>query len=46
VTDVEIGVKADWDLWGMHARTNADIFHTDYKAIQVTQTVRSRMAGG
>jgi iron complex outermembrane receptor protein len=39
VTDVEIGVKADWDLWGMHARTNADIFHSDYKAIQVSQTV-------
>ena len=38
-TDVEIGVKADWDLWDMHARTNADIFHTDYKAIQVSQTV-------
>ena len=38
-TDVEIGVKADWDLWGMHARTNADIFHTDYKSIQVSQTV-------
>jgi iron complex outermembrane receptor protein len=38
-TDVEIGVKADYDLWGMHARTNADIFHTDYKSIQVSQTV-------
>ena len=38
-TDVEIGVKADWDLWGMHGRTNADIFHTDYKSIQVSQTV-------
>jgi iron complex outermembrane receptor protein len=38
-TDVEIGIKADWDLWGMHARTNADIFHTDYKSIQVMQTV-------
>ena len=39
VTDVEIGAKADWDLWGMHARTNGDIFHTDYKAIQVAQLV-------
>ncbi len=38
-TDVEVGVKSDWDLWGMHARTNADIFHTDYKSIQVSQTV-------
>jgi iron complex outermembrane receptor protein len=40
VTDVELGVKSDWELWGVKARTNADIFHTDYKAIQVTQTIR------
>jgi iron complex outermembrane receptor protein len=39
VTDVEIGVKSDWDLYGLHARTNADVFHTDYKAIQVAQLV-------
>jgi iron complex outermembrane receptor protein len=39
VTDVEIGAKSDWDLWGMHARTNGDVFHTDYKAIQVSQLV-------
>jgi len=45
VTDVEIGVKADWDLWGMHARTNADIFHSDYKAIQVSQTVPIKQPG-
>jgi iron complex outermembrane receptor protein len=44
-TDVEIGVKADWDLWGMHARTNADIFHTDYKSIQVSQTVPIKQPG-
>jgi iron complex outermembrane receptor protein len=37
VTDVEIGVKADWDLWGIHGRTNADVFHTDYKNIQNTK---------
>jgi iron complex outermembrane receptor protein len=40
VTDVELGVKSTWDLWGMHARTNADIFHTDYKAIQVNKLVQ------
>ncbi len=40
VTDVEIGAKVDWDLWGMHARTNADVFHTDYKAIQVNKLVQ------
>jgi iron complex outermembrane recepter protein len=39
VTDVEIGAKSDWDLLGVHARTNGDIFHTDYKAIQVAQLV-------
>ena len=39
VTDVEIGVKSEWDFMGMHGRTNADIFHTDYKSIQVSQTV-------
>ncbi|HTJ65224.1 MAG TPA: TonB-dependent receptor plug domain-containing protein, partial [Alphaproteobacteria bacterium] len=46
VTDVEIGVKADWDLWGMHARTNADIFHTDYKDIQTTRLVQVKNADG
>jgi iron complex outermembrane receptor protein len=39
VTDVEIGTKIDWDLWGMHARTNADIYHTDYKSIQVQELI-------
>jgi len=36
VTDVELGVKTDYALMGIHARTNADIYHTDYKAIQVS----------
>jgi iron complex outermembrane receptor protein len=39
VTDVEVGVKTDWDLWDIHGRTNADYFHTFYKAIQVSQVV-------
>ncbi len=39
VTDVEVGIKSDWDLWGIHARTNLDGFHTSYKAIQVAQLV-------
>jgi len=39
VTDVEIGAKVDWDLWGMHARTNADLYHTDYKSIQVQELI-------
>ncbi len=39
VTDVEIGTKVDWDFYGVHARTNADLYHTDYKAIQVQELV-------
>jgi iron complex outermembrane receptor protein len=39
VTDVEVGVKTDYELFGVHGRTNADLYHTDYKAIQVSQTV-------
>jgi iron complex outermembrane receptor protein len=46
ITDVELGVKADWDLWGMHARTNADIYHSDYKAIQVQKLVTLADATG
>ncbi|MDB5395230.1 MAG: TonB-dependent receptor [Rhodospirillales bacterium] len=39
VTDVEIGVKSEWDLMGVKGRTNADLFHTDYKSIQVSTPV-------
>ncbi len=46
VTDVELGVKADWDLWGVHGRTNADIYHSDYKAIQVQKLVTLTDAEG
>jgi iron complex outermembrane receptor protein len=46
VTDVELGVKSDWDLFGVHARTNADIFHTSYKAIAVQETVNITDGGG
>jgi iron complex outermembrane receptor protein len=34
VTDVEIGVKADWDIEGMKLRTNLDAFHDDYRNAQ------------
>ncbi|HLG87432.1 MAG TPA: OmpA family protein [Alphaproteobacteria bacterium] len=40
VTDVEIGAKSDWEFMGIHGRTNGDLFHTDYKAIQVAQLVQ------
>jgi iron complex outermembrane receptor protein len=36
VTDVELGVKSDYTVLGVQARTNADIYHTDYKNIQVS----------
>jgi iron complex outermembrane receptor protein len=34
VTDVELGLKADWILFGAKARTDVDVFHTDYADIQ------------
>ncbi len=47
VTDVELGVKTDWEIFGIRGRTDADIYHTDYKAIQVSQvvTIPSAVAG-
>jgi iron complex outermembrane receptor protein len=45
-TDVEIGVKADWRLWGIQARTTADVYHTDYKSIQVQNLVTLIDAAG
>jgi iron complex outermembrane receptor protein len=39
ITDVELGVKTNWDFMGVHGQTNADIFHSDYKAIQVLHNV-------
>lgn len=39
VTDVEIGVKSDWTLFGLRGRTDLDLFHTDYTDIQRTVSV-------
>jgi iron complex outermembrane receptor protein len=39
VTDVEGGAKLTFEVAGMHARTNFDGFHSDYKAIQVQSLV-------
>ena len=36
VTDVEAGIKADWQLWSISARSNLDVFHSDYTDIQRT----------
>jgi iron complex outermembrane receptor protein len=34
VTDVEVGLKSDWNLLGMPIRSNVDAFHADYADIQ------------
>ena len=34
VTDVEVGLKADWDIMGIKTRTNIDGFHDDYRNVQ------------
>jgi iron complex outermembrane receptor protein len=46
VTDVELGIKSDWELDGIHFRTNSDIYHTDYKSIQVNQFVQVKNGQG
>lgn len=39
VTDTEIGLKADWDIWGIHGRSDVDAFYTRYEDIQRTVPV-------
>jgi iron complex outermembrane receptor protein len=34
LVDVEVGVKSDWELFGVHARTNADLYRGWYTNIQ------------
>ncbi len=34
LVDVEVGVKSDWELFGVHARTNADLYKGWYSNIQ------------
>jgi iron complex outermembrane receptor protein len=46
VTDVEIGMKTDWDYDGLKGRINADVFHTDYKNIQVTRLIQVQNPNG
>lgn len=43
VTDMEVGLKRDWDLGGTKARTNVSAFYTWYNDIQVVQ--RAAIAG-
>ncbi|HLG87556.1 MAG TPA: TonB-dependent receptor plug domain-containing protein [Alphaproteobacteria bacterium] len=46
VTDVEIGAKADWEIMGIHGRTNGDLFHTDFNSIAVQKTITFTNAAG
>jgi iron complex outermembrane receptor protein len=39
ITDVELGVKSDWNLGDIRGRGNADVFHADYGSVQVSQFV-------
>jgi iron complex outermembrane receptor protein len=34
VTDVEVGLKSDWDIYGVKFRTNADYYHNWFANIQ------------
>jgi iron complex outermembrane receptor protein len=45
VEDEEIGVKSDWDIAGMHARTNVAAYHTDYSGVQASETTSSIVNG-
>jgi iron complex outermembrane recepter protein len=43
-TDVEVGVKSEFALWGAPAQVDADVFHTDFKDIQ--RLVSETLPGG
>ena len=34
LTDIEIGVKSDWTIFGIQGRTNLDAYHDEYTDIQ------------
>lgn len=41
LTDIELGVKSSWTLWGMEGRSNLDLFHDAYTNIQRNVAVLS-----
>ena len=41
VTEVEVGLKSDWNLLGMPIRSNVDAFRADYADIQRIVTVQA-----
>jgi iron complex outermembrane receptor protein len=51
IQDYEIGIKSDWNLWGMPIRTNLDGYFSDYHDIQTlvslpNVTVATTTGGG
>jgi iron complex outermembrane receptor protein len=46
VTDVEIGVKTDWEAFGMKARTNLSAFHSDFSNAQLNESGTVILATG
>jgi len=46
VTDEEIGVKSDWELYGVKARTNLAAFHMDYGNKQASQAFSTVLSNG
>jgi iron complex outermembrane receptor protein len=45
VEDVEIGVKSDWEIAGMKARTNLAAYHSDYANKQASQAYTATING-
>jgi iron complex outermembrane receptor protein len=46
VTDVEVGLKSDWDIMGIKTRTNIDGFHDDYRNAQRSVGVQFELVPG
>jgi iron complex outermembrane receptor protein len=45
-TDVEVGVKSDWEVFGMKGRTNLDLFHDSLANVQRSTSVLAPLPGG
>jgi iron complex outermembrane receptor protein len=45
-TDVEIGIKSDWEVAGMKIRANADLFHDALANSQRSTSVQTPLPGG
>ena len=45
VKSVELGVKSEWELEGVHARTNLALYNTDFQAIQASEAFSQPVNG-